>query len=166
MLVIGVDPGTGVSSPTGVAIFDPTRRKVLYTERLFPDSPGDDLAHKLAAIRDRFAFIVRFEVWRAGLGDEVLMAIESFVMRGKGGETLARCTGALMSCCDENVEVTLVNNLKMKKIVWGTGRASKAEVALGVNKWFGKDVTAGLSDDETDALAIGIAGYITRAGGK
>lgn len=157
-IVVGIDPGTGKSSPTGFAAFDPDSRTPIHVE---------NITSKAGEYRTRYKEIAAriSELLQAIPNDiEVLVACESFVMRGKGGEVLARLTGAIMAAVPEHHEFTFVQNTTVKKVVGGHGQADKDEVANGVADFFG--LSAGqlnkLSSDEIDALAIGITAHKTR----
>jgi len=166
ILVAGLDPGTGVSSPTGVAIFDPESLEILKLTTVAPPKA-------LKPFNQRVRFISE-EVEELLLSinphsDQLYTYCESFVMRGKGGEMLARLTGALMSVVPWHSEFDTVSNTTVKKLVSGHGHGDKVDVARGVAAYFArnpesaKKVAALVKKadwDAIDALAIGIAGYM------
>jgi Holliday junction resolvasome RuvABC endonuclease subunit len=90
--------------------------------------------------------------------------IESFVMRGKGGETLARLTGALISTVPDKAQFKEVQNTSVKKIIGGSGSDDKKVVANALLKLYPNqvDLIQNLIDaedyDALDALAIVTAG--------
>lgn len=164
LLVMGIDPGTGVSSPTGVAVFDPLTRDVIYTTNLF--TKHRELQHRIKDISDQLEGIVTLL-----LQEEVTLCIfiESFVMRGKGGETLQRLIGSFMGRMPYEFLITHIQNVTVKKIVAGHGHAEKEEVAAGIALYFkGNTEVEKLVNrkefDIIDALAIGVAGWEIASG--
>lgn len=167
MLVIGIDPST---KRCGLAVIDPDTRTLLHAELL--ESKHDD-----ARLRIKEIFEMAYE--RISMLDpelEVEVYCESTVMRGKGGETLARVTGALMAAVPFEFHFEFMHNVSMKKAIGGHGKAEKDEVAHGVANWFG---ACGADDrswervcklweaeayDITDAIGIAIAGWERRHG--
>lgn len=162
MLVVAVDPGTGQSSPSGVVVFDSVTKKIREVREC-----GSDYAlvhHRIHDISDVIeGLMVELEM---NGESEVLFAIESFVMRGKGGETLQRLIGSLLGRVPYSFKVKEVSNTQMKLLIGGHGRANKLEVAEGAKAWFkGNHMSEGLVHsmiqssqwDLTDALGIGIA---------
>lgn len=160
-MIIGIDPGTGITSPTGIAIF----RSNGYIEKLATISSTK--RENLDRLRDVAAGIKREVPNR-----NALLVIETFIMQGKGGQTLQRLIGAVIAAAPEKVKVADVFNTTVKRIVAGNGAAEKIQVAQGVLKWFKtrKDVKRTSVETVTklislkqwdilDALAIGIAGY-------
>lgn len=162
-IVCALDPGTGASSPTGFVAFDPDSRELLHAQNV--TSSHKRFEHRIKDIAEQVS---------DGLSAidpelEVFVYIESFVMRGKAGEMLARLTGALMSAIPYEHNVGLVYNTTVKKRVGGSGRADKKEVAKGVYLWaaqnpatkkaVGELIEAG-EMDVLDAFAIGIAGWM------
>ena len=165
VLVAGLDPGTGASSPTGLALFDPETREIIALQNVAPPDALKKFSHRVRYISEEV--------------EEVLLSVnpydvqlytycESFVMRGKGGEMLARLTGALMSIVPWHSEFDTVANTTVKKLVAGHGRADKVEVAQAVLTYFASNAaSAALVQgamkraewDKLDALAIGICGY-------
>jgi Holliday junction resolvasome RuvABC endonuclease subunit len=163
-IVIGLDPGTGISSPTGFAAFDPDAQVLLHAQEVWTSK--QEFSERIKEIADQveeLLFAIDPDV-------NVTVYVESFVMRGKGGEMLARLTGALMASVPDHCQpVATIQNTTVKKIVGGHGRADKAEVANGVHTYFQADaesrervqayINAKLFD-VLDALAIGIAGHL------
>lgn len=164
-LVVGIDPGTGMSSPTGLVIFNPDTKDIFYAKRVQP--PKDQMA-----LQSRLKYIAR-EITTAleQLDEDVPTTafIETFVMRGKGGETLSRLTGAILTAIPDHVLVRRVANLTVKKAITGSGKADKQQVLQGLIDWsttplnentyeWLRRVLLSESWDLADALAIGIAG--------
>ena len=90
-------------------------------------------------------------------------------MRGKGGETLQRMIGAYMSQFPYDCPSIHVQNTTVKKVVGGSGKAEKDQVAAGVAAWFSsnsasasliKELTLKHEYEILDSLAIGITGYL------
>lgn len=165
MIVMGIDPGTGVSSPTGVVAFDAETRLILLSEiingkKIEKERRARWIASGLAELIDTLS---ADPITKIGL-----VSIETFVMRGKGGQTLQNLIGALESRIPDDARIQRVFNTTVKRIVAGSGDAEKLEVALGVLAWF-NDIAISANEvrsmikfekwDLTDALAIGIAGY-------
>lgn len=158
MLVVGIDPGTGSSSPLGVVIVDFLDREILATQEFWSDE-------KTASKRIRDIS----EKLRDFLPSDIYLAVsEYFVMRGKGGETLARMVGAIIASLPRQAIFTETQNSTVKRIIGGHGRASKEEVAEGVLEYFSENersfavVTELLHNEQfdlLDALAIAICGY-------
>jgi Holliday junction resolvasome RuvABC endonuclease subunit len=163
-VVICCDPGTGVTSPMGLAAFTPDTNTILYVDEFW--TQHSKVEHRIRDISIRFEESFAFRI----KAKTVLFFIESFVMRGKGGETLQRMIGSLMGRVPYEVEIGHVSNTAMKLIVGGHGASDKRQVAEGVIKYFGptKAIPKQLLQDErwdvTDALGIGIAGYLTYLG--
>lgn len=164
-LVVGVDPGSGASSPTGFACFYPEERLLVHTEDIWPSEGATEYRDRYRQIAGRVHELLEFIDPEL----DVLVVCESFVMRGKGGEILARLTGALMAAIPEHHRFAFVQNSSVKKVVGGHGQAEKEIVARGVLNFFEQaqavaDIIAAGRWDLTDALAIGITGYLKDIG--
>ena len=169
MIVIGLDPGLGVKSPTGLTVFDPESRAIRALKEIWPPKRVP-IQEKLFYARQSFErFLVETRIEK---DEELLLASEYFVMRGKGGESLQRLIGAYFSALLKDTEVIEVQNVKVKMALGGKGDASKEEVAEGVYSWFkvknieSANIIRGLITakkwDLLDSLAIGITGYLER----
>lgn len=155
MIVLGIDPGTGLNSPAAIFVFDAVTKKIIYSDEY--SSKKKDATSRIREIALKIA-------QKIGYFRPDLFCIENFVMRGKGGETLQRFIGSLIPFTLEVVPFIQVQNTTVKKMVGGTGKAEKPEVALGVLNYF-----EGISDIQTlidnekwdtlDAAAIAISGY-------
>lgn len=165
MIIVGVDPGTGVSSPTGLVMFDPVTLEILHVSEL--TSKFEDDAMKIKDIAEQ----LEFELTGLDPDEDVHVFIESFVMQGKSGEKLARLTGALMSHVPYQFKVGFVHNTTVKKQVTGAGNANKPKVAEGVLEHFKTNKASSLIIanlileerwDPVDAAAIGLAGSMLR----
>ena len=170
-LVIGVDPGTGLASPTGFVCIDADTRTIEWAENV--GSKHKPLEHRIKEISEVIEMYFVNLAEALGPKDKVTVCIESFVMRGKGGETLQRLIGSLMGRVPYNFEVVHMPNTRMKNLVGGTGKADKQQVAEGVLEWFGdaelgtacesyraiKSLISLKEWDILDALALAIAAH-------
>jgi Holliday junction resolvasome RuvABC endonuclease subunit len=160
MIAVGIDPGTGSSSALGVALIDTEAKKLLDWAAF--TSKGDawerirDITHQLADFYKEHTHIT-------------VVTSEYFVMRGKGGETLARMVGAVISTVPTIARWREVQNSRVKKQLGGHGAATKQEVSEGVLDYFGDDpesvatISELMMDEEwdvLDAIAIAIAGAV------
>lgn len=166
VLVCGVDPGTGKSSPTGFAVIDPLTRDIIFVTTF--TSSLVEPAHIIKDISEQ----LEVELNQIDPDINVWVYIESFVMQSKAGETLARLTGSLMAAVPYWFRVRFVHNTTVKRLVAGHGGGDKAMVAAGVLAWFEcneesaqivKELTAKKEWDQLDALAIAIAGIMRDA---
>lgn len=160
-LVVGIDPGSGKSSPTGLAVIEPDTKDILHISNVRADC--DDFSHRIKGISQQVGDIVSF------LDPDVLVEIyiESFVMRGKGGEMLARLTGSIMAAMPYERHVAFVHNTTMKKVVAGHGRAEKQEVGSALYVWAeGNAISQSIIEnlllcqewDMLDAIGLAVAG--------
>lgn len=159
---MGIDPGTGRSSPTGLVVFDPETLSISMVENLWAGHDDNDRRIRWLMLQVQEAL----ESYSQGEID--LVAIETFVMYGKGGQTLQQLIGAYIGQVPFDVKIIHPFNTTVKKIVGGKGDADKEEVANGVCKFFGsnaeskkqiKDLISAEEWDKLDAFAIGIAGW-------
>jgi Holliday junction resolvasome RuvABC endonuclease subunit len=171
VLVVGVDPGSGVSSPTGLCAIDTNAKDILFVRNV--STKRIRLHHRLRDISTHLEGFLKTLDGAPVAKDcdgPVLFSIESFVMRGKAGETLQRLIGAFLSRVPFEWGVVEVPNTRLKKIIGGHGSADKREVAHGVYVWFSGNsqsqatVERLIRDqewDQTDALALAIAAFET-----
>lgn len=161
-LIISIDPGSGISSPTGLTVFDPQTKEILYASNI--TTKFKQLAHRIKDISDQVELVFK-EVQEATDGREIVVTIESFVMRGKGGETLQRLIGGFLSKTPYLFRIEHVQNSTIKKILAGHGQADKASVAAGTRDYFASNpdsvklINLLLSKQELDildSLAIGV----------
>jgi Holliday junction resolvasome RuvABC endonuclease subunit len=162
-LVVAIDPATGASSPTGLAIFNSETRAIIMSCNV---TTSEQSAH--GKLRDLSNQMEQFYRYAATLNVRpILVASETFMMMNKRiSDILQRLIGAYMSRIPDGFCFETVHNTTIKKLVTGRGQADKMEVALGVLYYF-KDVPqsgAHILDlitkeqwDRTDAFAIGIA---------
>lgn len=164
MIVLGIDPATGASSPTGAAAFDSSDMSILFTREI-TTSQRDNEHRKLAKLS--------LEV--SGVYDEiadrsdVVVGCESFVMVGKTGQLLQRLIGSYISRIPLAWHFEQVSNTSMKRVVSGSGEGDKLDVALGCEFFFRNSpvaksyIQALIKDqrwDRTDAVGIAVAAFI------
>jgi Holliday junction resolvasome RuvABC endonuclease subunit len=155
--VIGIDPG----STTGIAIFD-------------TDTKDIELAELYEAIHDDYDDKIRWlsDAVKECIDDTKnieLICIETFVMRGKGGQQLQKLIGGYIAATPDGVPVRHCFNTTVKKLVGGKGNDDKEVVADGVLTYFSSNaeskrkllkIISKEQGDLTDAFAIGIAGWM------
>lgn len=164
MLIVGIDPGSGKSSPTGFAIIERSSKTIVHTLTLGDVDGCTDFSHRIKRIADDLRQLLIL----VPIDEEVLIFIESFVMRGKGGEQLARLTGAIMAAVPYKHRIIFVHNTTMKKAIGGNGKADKKQVAEGVRRWFrGNTESVAYVDrliekelwDILDAMGLALCGW-------
>jgi Holliday junction resolvasome RuvABC endonuclease subunit len=160
-IIVGVDPGTGKQSGAGFAVIDVESNELLSAKSIWCSTGS------------------KAETWRRiqdislQVGEELKslnasrLFIESFVMRGKGGETLARFVGAVMPVMPLTMDFKEVSNTRVKMLVSGRGDDDKQAVAEAVHDYFAhspssldliEELIIEEDFDALDAIAIGIAG--------
>jgi len=162
--VVGIDPGSGASSNTGIAIIIPQTKEILLLDELRPTSKYDNTDSRIYTIAQQYKDAL--ESLSEVNYNEVLVVYEHFVMKGKGGEILNRMIGGFLG--HTKYETYHVSNLRVKAAISGTGAADKKLVAEGLLHHF-RDNAAAVDliaeaiknerFDQTDALAIALAGY-------
>lgn len=165
MVIVGVDPGTGIKSPTGLVVFNSKTLRIQSSKTI--TSNFKKIEHRYKDICDKFELQMLELSELLGKPTAVLVVFESFVMQGKAGETLQRLIGSLMGRVPYHFQVAHASNMRVKMIVGGTGKADKEAVANGVREFF-KSNAASLQVvdklirekdwDVLDAFAIGITG--------
>ncbi len=165
MIVIGIDPATGVSSDLGYCAFNPETLEILATYNI--GSSYKKLEHRIKEISD----VVEALLIELPPEEEVLVCIEYFVMAGKNGETLQRLVGSIMGRVPYNQRVVSVQNSTVKLMMAGHGHADKLAVAFGTHKHFESnkksaeriiELTRGKEFDILDSIAIGVTGWLKR----
>lgn len=157
--IIGIDPGTGVKSPTGFVDFDSDGE--IYSAVTIGSKQKDTIER----IRE-----IAYSIFKRTNGEHDLICCETFMMRGKGGETLQRMIGATIGATTPT-PVQEVYNTTVKRLIAGIGDGSKSEVAAGVARWFRtkgneksiekiNELIRTSEWDLLDAFAIGISGYL------
>lgn len=163
MIVIGIDPGTGSSSPTGILIYDTETLEILYAAEI--GASHRDVDRRIKKIVDSLRPIFQTLI---DANYKFLTSIEYFVMAGKSGEMLHRLIGGILTLIPEDMPIIHIQNTTVKLIVGGDGRADKAQVARGVYAHFySNEVSRKIVDealflghyDKLDAGAIAIGGY-------
>lgn len=163
--VLGIDPGTGSRSACGVALLDLDAGAVLWTAELYPRDgraqPGMPVHHRIKLINEQVQeLFAQAEDFASDSDSRVIVGIESFVMRGKGGETLAQFKGAVMSGLPLKTEIKEVQNTTIKKYAGDTGKADKMQVGKGlierlpVSAGYIQNLMDNRKWDEIDAIAI------------
>lgn len=163
MIILGIDPATGVASPTALALVDTETNKLIDYWIIQPNTKK--LNHQ-----QRVAYIARAA---QGIIKEVKpdkIFVETFVMQGKGGMLLHQLIGALMAAAgyDDPWTIDTVFNTTVKRLVTGNGGADKLAVANGVmtqlfnSKETLADLILNRLFDVTDAAAIAIAGILQK----
>lgn len=163
-IVIGIDPGTGASSPTGFVAFDPDNMELLHAEKLTSTSKSADRRlQEIAEQARELMSVIDPEV-------EVFVFVESFFIRGRGNQVLQQIIGALKAAAPKRAYVADVANTTMKKQIAGHGRAEKHEIGLNLLGY-----CAPRNDDSrttiqiwidrgewdlTDAFGIGLTGWL------
>jgi len=165
MIVIGIDPTSGANSLLGISAIDYAEQEIILSEQILVPKEYAKSLHK------RIVFI--YETVSDVLGcfdpnEDTRAFFESTVMRGKGGESLARATGAIMAGIPSFMEAEPIHNTTVKLIVGGSGNSDKLAVARGVLKWAqGNEASEAIVReaiqmgqwDKIDSLAIAIAGF-------
>lgn len=169
MNIFAIDPGTGKSSPTAIALFDPLARTIAFTKHISTEMSVHH--HRLSDLRTQFDRWMKYTIKLRG-AQQLMVACETFVMRGKGGETLQRVIGSYEATVPLDLHWREVYNTTVKKIVGGKGDADKLDVGIGVRYFFQENESSWKYVDElirnkewdrTDALAIGIAAWVQEA---
>lgn len=165
-IVVAVDPGTSSTSPTGLVVFDRLTLEIFYCDNL--TARKRELHHRIQDISNQFSDIIA-AVDQTYPSADILFCVESFVMKGKGGESLQRLIGSFLGRLPERFKVKHVQNTTIKKVIAGHGHAEKEEVAAGVLACFTSNKTskqvierlinAG-EPDILDAFAIGLTGMV------
>lgn len=161
-LVVAIDPGSGASSPCGVAIFDSETKEILFLENV--TAHHKRFERRIKKIVDQIRPLV--EVVES-FNEPYFFFHESFVILGRAQDILYKLIGGLLTLPSDLAIVEPVPNTSIKLIVAGHGHADKVHVAMGVRRHFA-DTPASLKlideafqlghYDKLDALAIGIAG--------
>lgn len=162
MIHIGVDPGTGITSPTAIAAVDVSNKRILLVQEIRPIH-----SNYLRSISMQVETVVEF-LRREHCDAEFTIAVETFVMYGKPGQMLQRLIGAILSRVTEACVYKEVYNTTIKKVVAGHGRADKLDVGNGVALFFrGRPDEPQVLDyiknkewDKLDAIAIAITGAL------
>jgi len=167
VIVVGIDPGTGVKSPCGVAAFTVAQKTILLAANV--SSKQRNQLKNLRCLPEEVYQTINEAVDVQHDPQQVKIYLEEIVMRGKGGVTLQRHIGAVISRFPMLTPIDTVGVTRVKRLVTGNGDAEKREVGLGVIKFFGsnpesesivKDYFEDSQWDILDAFAIAIAGLM------
>jgi Holliday junction resolvasome RuvABC endonuclease subunit len=162
---IGIDPGTGRRSKLGIVIVEALSMRIVAVRELATSE--FDIRTRLRELSMQYLSLLKES--KIDMSKTVAF-IESFVIKGKGGETLQRLVGALMAITPgQVVAFKEVPNLQVKLETAGFGHAEKTEVAMGLLNYFIKHnpesasivqaLMASNNYDALDALAIGLTGW-------
>lgn len=154
MLILGIDGGFTEDNPTGVAIVDCARSKILYHNIIMPPKKsGNDWLARISYI----ARSIREAV--SSHSDLIEYVAYELPWVGKNSQTaikLAHVCGAVVSICEQhNLPVVGVTPLEGKKVLTGSGRAEKEHMIVAVKSQF--KVT--LTKDAADAVGVALAGF-------
>jgi Holliday junction resolvasome RuvABC endonuclease subunit len=164
LLVIGIDPATGITSRAGLAAILPHERKLLFTDSYAPELAKDaELAEYVKAMFLSVGAVLK----RLHKEYDLAIGIEHFVMQGRAGQMLNQVVGAFIAAAPNKAEVTTIHTMTVKKQVFGSvpKGLTKKQVAEAALEFFddskSKEKLERLIEDEawdtTDAVAIAIA---------
>jgi Holliday junction resolvasome RuvABC endonuclease subunit len=162
LIVIAFDPGSGASSPTGVAVFNAETKEIILVKNI--TASHKRFERRIKKIVDQIRPIVEAI---ESLKEPYLFFFETFIIRGRAADILYKLTGGLLTLPSDLAIVEPVPNTTVKMIVGGHGHSEKIQVGYGVLEWFRdneeshkivKECFRNNEWDKIDALAIGIAG--------
>lgn len=162
-IMFAIDPGTGVNSACGIAVIKQTAvgNELLHLEDIWPKFQHKSTINRIKDIVDQVEEQMGIFYERSD-SNEFVVSIESFVMRGKGGETLQRFIGAVLTRVPTTkTKVIEIQNTTMKKFVGGTGKADKNDVLKKVLIEFPAnrmllEAAVRKQYDSIDAIGIGL----------
>lgn len=172
--IFAVDPGTGSSSACGVAFIEKESGRVLWTASIYAkdNQPQKSMKarHRIKLILEQVMPLYEHAVDFAKDQDsDVLVAVEAFVIKGKGGVTLEHMKGAFYAALPLKAEIVEVQNTVVKKVAGGKGTASKEQIGKFLQELI-PDSSSYIQElinkekwDEIDA--VGIA-YSSRTSGR
>lgn len=147
--VIGIDPGLAA---VGWGVVDLDGARVVYVGHgCVLTKAGDDLAERLAIIRDSIAGVV--EEWRPA---EAAMEALYFSKNVTSALGVAEARGVIrLACRDLGVQIREYGPMDVKRAATGSGRSAKEDVQAFVRLVLGlKDIPK--PDHAADALAVAI----------
>jgi Holliday junction resolvasome RuvABC endonuclease subunit len=163
-LIVAIDPSSGASSAVGVAILTPDLEIIDYTS-LMPRRKYQVAEKRLVDLHEQLElFLAKYVRFAADNKLNIEVVVESTIMQGRAGETLAEAVGALASAFPNSDIVSFhkVHNTSMKRIISGTGKGDKVGVAKGLLKHISSaehykiiSLLNGHQYDILDAIAIG-----------
>ncbi len=165
MTLFAIDPGTGSSSACGIAVLRVRGDliEVVYLSDIWTRAVHKNAMLRIRDIADQVEGLMTNFYECCEPNEVFAVAIESFVIRGKGGETLQRFIGAVLSRVPSaTTEIREIANTSMKKFVTGTGKGDKSAIMRSIVKQFPEskivlDAALKKQDDALDALGIGLA---------
>ena len=156
MRVLGIDPGTSKDN-FGWGIIDINKEKHGFSycdSGIYRLSPKLSFGYKLRYIGEHVSDLI------ADYGVE-LMSVEAFFAFGKtkGAGRIHQLRGVLeyMSAVHD-IPFVDIAPMTVKKVVTGSGKASKKQVSNAVAKHLGVPELKKRTSHETDALAIALCG--------
>lgn len=161
-IVVAFDPGSGSSSPTGMAIFNAETKEILALANL--TAYDKRFERRIKKIVDKARPYIQI---LEDTKDPYFFFFESFVIQGRAADILYKLIGGLLTLPSDLAIVEPVPNTTVKLVVAGHGHAEKIQVGYGVLEWFkdNKEAYNTIKEclllnewDKLDALAIGIAG--------
>lgn len=165
-LIIAIDPSSGVSSPVGISVIDPADMSIIEATNLF--TKYKKLEHRIRDLSLQIKALI--DAIQAEVPEyKVLVAIETFVMVGKGGQILQNACGAIMAQIPFHYDLVQVHNTKLKSFIAAHGAADKKTMGRGLEKFFAsnpaslqkiKDLTERGESDIIDSLAIGVYAWL------
>lgn len=167
--MVGIDPGSGASSPTGFSAFYSDTLELLYAANITTNKR--ELRHRIKQISDTLEGTIK-DIQESNPDHRIVCFVEQFVMRGKGGETLQRLIGSFMGRIPYNIELFHVQNTTVKAVLAGHGHADKVAVGRAVETFFlTNPASSGLirsltnagEADIIDSIAIGVAGWLNES---
>lgn len=165
--ILAIDPGTGSSSPCGVALLDTDKMEIIFTMGVYvgkgTQKSSESPRMRIKQIADKLKDVIESCIETYGK-DELGITSEAFVMRGKGGETLAKFKGACIAHIPIDIAYTEVYNTTMKAVSGGKGTATKQDIAEYLTSIFPKGEREKIMKlqkerrwDEIDAIGLAYA---------
>lgn len=161
---MGIDPGTGSSSPAAIALYNAYSNEVLSIRAFWPDDRKAEPIKRIKTIATQVDNIIKNLVRRENsILTDCTVACEDFVMRGKGGATLQMFRGAILTLFPLDTRIVTVQNTGMKRLVTGTGKADKKQIGEALlnnipkNAELIKMLIEAEGWDELDAIGIAYA---------
>ena len=129
-IIFAIDPGTGSSSACGICVYDPNTVKIITTLEVWPELQKPTWKR----LRDMQTQVMHLLNAARDIHGPLEVRTESFVMRGKGGETLARFIGGVIAHLPWDSEFVEVHNIILKRNITGNARADKSEMGEALKK--------------------------------
>ena len=149
-IVLGIDPGSRRSGYAVLAI-DSDRPKIIEVG-VIDLTTSLDLEHRLLELSNEIAGIIKQH-------RPTVAALEGVFSHGKFPRSaliLGHARGVcLLECRRENLPISTVAPAEMKRVITGSGRATKAQVQRAVAGWCGLQKPPE-PNDAADALGIAL----------